>query len=53
MEEKKYTREDAFLRITQAKTGSLAKHLVTYGYLLKLRVELYLWIEQVDEALYR
>jgi hypothetical protein len=46
------TKYDAFLRVLDARTGSLAGP-PTAEYLYKLRAELYIWIEAVEAAIAR
>lgn len=48
MTEKNQTAQDAYARISLAKFGSLVEP--SEEYLHKLRSELYVWVEQVEEA---
>ena len=43
------TREDAFLRVSNARTGSLVG--VSYAYLVALRVEVARWLEHIDNVM--
>lgn len=44
------TKEDAYMRVTKARIGSLADK-PTYEYLITLRKQVYGWIEDIDKEI--
>jgi len=48
---KKYTVNDAFTRVNNARIGSLSKDHITFEYLIKLRSQIYEWLEHIEKAI--
>ena len=48
----KYTAQDAINRVLTARTSSMPIEQVTSDYLIKLRIEVAKWLEQIDKFIF-